>query len=355
MVFSLIFLLVLAIIAITGSYLLFKSNLDFSEQFYSILMIFLIFSSVTILNEYKQPLDLASFISNNMNNSIVSNNISHFLWEILHEEEFNSLEKRFYMPFHNMFKNTYKLPIMKDSKAFIMESLGFSEEKFRGKEEFFIFMDIEKNMGISFALRELSRLLQSEMKEFPILYVNLKKMHSFLLGDINYPLRISSPEVLYKVLENFNKKGLIPMIIIDGIEKSYIEKGKKQKNVKLLNIKSFDFQSYKEKIEKKSMIFDRLKEIFHRFQIKILVLNYEKTGKFNKLPHFIERRRIRSQDRNWESYIREVLNDFIGDKEKKLKAEDIFKWRESLELDFRVISEYYKNLKSFKSPEGLSY
>ena len=352
MVFSLIFFFFLSLIVIAGSYMLLKTKtLEFSERINSTLLILFIFAVIAVLNEYKQPPDLTSILSTHQNGSAASND---FIWEILHEEELNSLEKKFYAPFHNQFKNSYKLPILKDSKSFLTKALGLTDEKFKGNKEFFMWVNSDANIGVSFALREFSRQIQNEFQEFPILYLNLKKMHQFFLGDIHFPLRVSSTEIVYKVLENFNKKGIMPIIIIDCIEKSFkIKKKGSSIRKKQLDSSYLDIHNLlKEKGETESIIFEKLKDIFHKFNVKIIVINYDKNQKIKKLPHFIEEKIVTNEDRDWEQYLVNVLNDFIIEKEKKFNHQSTSNLKEMIDFDFKIIKEFFHNIKSYKSPEG---
>lgn len=355
MIFSLIFLFCLSIIVTFGSFLILKSDLEFSERFFSMFCILLLFSSISILNEYKQPIDLIEVINNVPNNS----NITTVLWEIIHEEDIKALEKRFYYPYQNKLRNHYKLPIIRDCKPFLNEILDISHEKLKDNFGFFYWVDSDRDIGVSFALREFSRILQGEMSNIPILYINLKQLHEFFWNDLHLAMKLSNIEVLEKVLENFNKKNLIPVLIIDAIEKSFsqeinisnscLEMSELKEIIKCL--KSYQDEGNIKNMGK-SYIFEKLLALFQKYEMKIIVVNYELNKEINDFPHFIERKRVKNRHRDWENYILTILNEFIGKKEKRLNIDDIQQWRRNMEIDFRVIANYYQNLKEFKSPDG---
>ena len=390
MIFSLVFIFVLSVIVTLGSYLILKSELEFTERFCSVFFIFLLFSSITILNEYKQPIDLNEILNMSSNQSNTPEDIifkNSLVLEILHAEEIKALEKRFYVPYHNIVKNHYKLPIIRDSKAFLAEVLDLSDEKIKQKQTFFYWVNTPKDIGISFAFREFSRSLQGEMSDFPILYLDLKGLHDFFLSDLEYIVKASKPEIVDKVIENFNKKGAIPIIIVDAIDYTFKNNEKNLNFSEVLSIcqdqseilsnnykdyrkndvldnncynnEKLDFEIYgtglKRTVEN-SPLFNRLINLFNKFELKIIVINYDRKLNYglenHLLPHFIEKKKVRNVDRDWENYILTVINEYISDREKRINEEKFKKLRETLDLDFRVIAEYYHNFKNFKSIEG---
>ncbi len=358
MFFSLIFIFVLSIIVTLGTYLLLKSDLSPIERYLSAFIILFLYSSITILNEYKQsPLD----------SPLIQKD---FLYEVFHEEEMKNLEKRAFSNSQNTLKNHYKLPILHQYRPFLTQILNVSVEKFFEKTPFFYWVESPKDIGVSFALREFVRDLKREIVDLPILYVDLLNLHGFFKRDLHSCFKVSSLELFMKILMKINRKfDQIPILIIDSIDKSFDSpKEFQQEFTKDLTkgiTKEFpkyftkDFINDVEIFMKKrevSNVFEELLWLFKRVDLRVFVINYDRRLDLQiELAHFIERKRVFNEEIDWEGYLTGILNEFIDEKEKKFNKENVGKWKEMIEIDLAIIDEYYKNLKSFKSPQGFLF
>lgn len=110
MLFHIMFFSMLSMIIISSSWLIYKSKLTTTERFFSIFAIFLLFTSITTLNEYKQP-DLTMLFNQT---------------EVTKQKILSELERRFYLPFHNININHYKLPVMNHGLDHLKQQLNFS-------------------------------------------------------------------------------------------------------------------------------------------------------------------------------------------------------------------------------------
>lgn len=110
MFFPLFFFILLSAIVLSSGWLISKSQLVFIERYFSIIAIFVLFVSITILNEYKQP-----------NARLLVNQT-----EYLNKKISNAIERRFYLPFQNQYNNKFKLPIMNDYLEILEDNMNIS-------------------------------------------------------------------------------------------------------------------------------------------------------------------------------------------------------------------------------------
>lgn len=357
MQFSFVFFLVYALITLSISYhLISKSKFNFVDKFILMMLNFTVFSSFTILNEYLQPINIDEIISQ----SNYTNNNTIFM-DVFYKDDIKTLEKQFFL-IPNI-KNDVKLPISKNFQLSLLENLGFYKEIFTNSDSFFYWVESEKNIGTSYILKEFFKELQHENYEIPIIYMDLSNVHQFIFTKSEYVLKIPNNYVLEAVLANFNKNKKTPILIFDAFEKSFFEEIATDFDTERL----FSLESKAEifieikKIklsEKKSKLFENLLYLFSKYDMKIVVISYNKEIRAMDgiFPHFIEEKNAYINSFEWQNLIYETMNSKIEKEEAKFNKDQAEKISHNYDINFDILYEYLENHdKIYKNPESKIY
>lgn len=247
-----------------------------------------------------------------------------------------------------------RLPITKSFQDNLIEKLEI-EQKIKEKS-FFYWIESEQNIGMSYTLREFFKKLKTENFNLPILYIDLADTHEFILDKLDYILKIPNIKVLEQVLDKMSNNFLTPYLIFDSFDRSFTSNKKNNCKINFQNLFSVksSFEIFNEisacKVHHYSKIYDLLLTLFKKYDLKIITVNYGKNKNLKDFPHFIEKRKIKTKDLNWENYLLQTMNEYLPEIEAKFDKTNILQWKENLELDLGILNEYYDKYKIYKNP-----
>lgn len=205
-------------------------------------------------------------------------------------------------------------------------------------------IEAKTQLGLSFALREYTRHLQNY--DYPILYLNVKEEELWSFLELEIAMRVQDVELLEELVERMNEKNIVPIVIIDGAERT-------MKN-----------EEREGKWGKESAVLDFFIRIYKKRMFKLLIVFYDREALLDyigKLMFISELKKIDSifnEKNSLEKYLLEEINRNIKDDVKRISKENLRRLKDDWHqyLNFRMIYEYqtnyrkYVNFESNKSP-----
>ena len=187
--------MVLSIVLIVGAFLIWKSDLPENDKIVSIIAILSLFALVSIVNEAKRT----SFEDSKFNLA--------------------ELEKCFFTPKNLDIEYRYQIPLLNDFKEFVSQTLA--DYNLENPDTMaFLLLEGDHSIGKTLAFKEYVRMLQTD--KIPAMYIDLKSVGTNVYQLANY-LKLSSLSVLEDMVENFNRNGKVPTLVLDHFEFVFLE------------------------------------------------------------------------------------------------------------------------------------
>jgi hypothetical protein len=197
MAFAILFLIVLSIVLVVGSILIWKSKLPERDKMISVIGILSVFCLVSIFNEARRS-----------SSGVVRVTVGDFekVWQHSTPVD-HALE--------------YKLPILEDSRQFILNSFPNKWNPEDSKSSYqFAFLYSEAKVGKTFAAQKYHEYLQK--KSIPSFYINIKHPNTDPT-QLALQLRISTLSDIDDVVEKSNRNGQVPVIFVDNIQNAFVK------------------------------------------------------------------------------------------------------------------------------------
>lgn len=196
MLFQILFFISLSAVSLCGSLLIFQTrSLIIKEKFFSVLIISLLFLSILIINEYN-------------------------LTETDHDPSLtiSLLQRNFFIQPEKQIEPIYKnIPQLEGSELYLEKELVVAGYNLSSTDPnpFFLFIQTDKDTGLSTALSGLVNKLQNEGT--PVLYLAPQRS-IYSIQDWENFLGFRNINGVFSCLDAFNKEGLTPVLVFDNLE-----------------------------------------------------------------------------------------------------------------------------------------
>ena len=190
---ALLFLILLSIILLIGTYLIWKSDLPHNDKIIFIITILALFALVSIVNEAKKS---------------SKEEIKYNLVD---------LERSFYTQRLAGSEFEYRLPLLTDFDEWIKKSLLDYNMESNETYVFGLMISGTRN-GKTLAFQEYAKLLQQN--KIPTLYIDIKDTNANIFNLLEY-MKLGDINIFEDAIDKFNEDNRIPCIIIDNIQNGF--------------------------------------------------------------------------------------------------------------------------------------